>query len=169
MRGSKPRVWMTGQAQGLHAPPAIAGRRIASRHRAERCRLASANYIHTIGVSNPDHRCSVAWQGIRPVVRDANTVRAMPSPFSTFSESLYGGEGARGLACKGCRRCRLARIFCAGTDMLGSGVGQTRQMDGRGEPSMPLEVCSYLRQSECAAWLTPRSTTWHYPGCVRGA
>jgi len=25
VRGSKPRVWMTGQAQGLHAPPAIAG------------------------------------------------------------------------------------------------------------------------------------------------
>jgi len=31
MRGSKPRVWIAGQAQGLHAPPAIAGRRIASR------------------------------------------------------------------------------------------------------------------------------------------
>lgn len=28
MHGSKPRVWMTGQAQGLHAPPAIVGRRL---------------------------------------------------------------------------------------------------------------------------------------------
>lgn len=71
MRGSKPRVWTYGQAQGLHAPPAIAGRRIASRHRSRRCRLASANNIHTIGVSKPGHPFSVAWLGLRPVVRCA--------------------------------------------------------------------------------------------------
>jgi len=34
MRGSKSGVRLDRQAQGLHAPPAIAGRRIASRHHA---------------------------------------------------------------------------------------------------------------------------------------
>jgi hypothetical protein len=33
------------RAQGPHAPPAIAGRRIASRHHARWCRLASANLL----------------------------------------------------------------------------------------------------------------------------
>lgn len=75
MHGSKPRVWMTGQALGLHASPAIAGQR--------------ANNIHTTGVSNPDHQCSVARQGIRGPMRDANAVGPMPSSLSTFSESLH--------------------------------------------------------------------------------
>ncbi len=35
------------RVQDPHAPPAIAGRRIASRHHARWCRLASANYFPT--------------------------------------------------------------------------------------------------------------------------
>ena len=41
------------RAQGPHAPTAIAGRRIASRHHAERCRLASVNIITTAGFRGP--------------------------------------------------------------------------------------------------------------------
>ena len=40
----------------------------------------------TTGVSNPGHLFSVARKEIRPVVRDANAVRPMPTPLSTFSE-----------------------------------------------------------------------------------
>ena len=47
MRGSKTGLLGNRRAQGPHAPPAIAGRRIASRHHAKWCRLASANYFPT--------------------------------------------------------------------------------------------------------------------------
>ncbi|WP_204374391.1 hypothetical protein, partial [Stenotrophomonas maltophilia] len=63
--------------------------RIASRHHAEWCRLASAFYDCTTGVSKPGHLFKVAQQGIRPVVRDANAVGLMTSLLSTFSESLH--------------------------------------------------------------------------------
>lgn len=71
MRGSKPRVWITGQAQGLHAPPAIAGETDCQPAPQRRYRLASANSIHTTGVSKPGHPFSVARLGLRSVRRHA--------------------------------------------------------------------------------------------------
>lgn len=47
MRGSKSGVQCSRRAQGPHAPPAIAGRRIASRHHRAWCRLASAYFSCT--------------------------------------------------------------------------------------------------------------------------
>ncbi len=44
--------------------------------------------LHNRGFRGPDHPFSVAWLGLRPAVRDAKALGPMPSPLSTFSESL---------------------------------------------------------------------------------
>ena len=61
MRGSKPGLRWNRRAQGPHAPPAIAGRRIASRHHARWCRLASVNISVQPGFRSPT--TVVRWHG----------------------------------------------------------------------------------------------------------
>jgi hypothetical protein len=53
------------------------------------------------GFRGLDHPFSVARKEIRPVVRDANAVRPMPSPHSTFSESLHMAQRGRIFALQG--------------------------------------------------------------------
>ncbi|HFF6210719.1 TPA: hypothetical protein ACGCHH_000641, partial [Stenotrophomonas maltophilia] len=48
--------------------------------------------LHNRGFRGLGHPFSVARKGIRPAVRDANAVRPMPSPHSTFSESLHAAQ-----------------------------------------------------------------------------
>lgn len=66
-------------------------------------------------------------------MRDANTVRAMPSPFSTFSESLYGGEGRWRLGLQGLPAVPIGpHISCRYRHALtGSGADATNGWTGR--------------------------------------
>jgi hypothetical protein len=83
MRGSKPRVWLTGRAQGPHAPSAIAGRRIASRHHAVVPAGKRKHQPHNRGFeARPPVFGGV--QGIPLVVRHAKVQRPKPPPPKTL-------------------------------------------------------------------------------------
>ena len=139
-----------------HAPPAIAGRRIASRH--HRVMPAGKRLLQrTTGVSNPGHPFPVARKEIRPVVRDANAVRPMPSPQSTFSESLHMAQWGRILALQGQRRCwlwMLADCWHPPAGVMGRRLRQFCQ--GRSGVSNP----------STRPWSAP---AMRHCGCARGA
>ena len=85
MRGSKTGLGTNRRVQDPHAPPAIAGRRIASRHHAWRCRLTSVKTTSLeLGFSTPGHPLSVALPELPDVVWNAKGLGPKPPKPETF-------------------------------------------------------------------------------------
>ena len=156
MRGSKPRVWIYGQALGLHAPPAVAGRRIASRHHAKvvptgkrkqhphKRGFESRPPMHGgIGRNTPGHtRC----QGSRADAVTAFNIFRIVANFSVWSRPWYARLSPVSAA-----QARLQLQRCLG-----------RQGKGRCDIPMPLSrrqwpciatlICSSRREVRLRAW-----------------
>jgi hypothetical protein len=114
MRGSKTGLGTNRRVQDPHAPPAIAGRRIASRHHAWRCRLTSVKTTSLeLGFSTPGHPLSVALPELPDIVWNAKGLGSMPPKPETFLAFWHSVEWRESLALRECRHFwnRVVRSF----------------------------------------------------------